>query len=180
MARSLIREEQVTDVDFVSHTEHDDPNQAEITHKFIHNVDVPTTYCGFAGSLLAVDTSSSGIEFTDVTVSDIGYHIDDTTIHFTENSLGLGTIAHQDADDVTISGGSISNTFSSWRYKIDEDITIPSYNCMLVPELIVDATVTLGDHAIIGVITTDVQLTTVSGVLQDQIDEVKRYSLLLS
>jgi len=66
MARSLIREEQVTDVDFLSHSEHDDPNQVEVTHKFIYGDDTPTTYSGFAGHLLVVSPTASGVEFIDV------------------------------------------------------------------------------------------------------------------
>lgn len=66
MARSLIRETQVTDVDFLSPTEHDDPNQEEVTHRFIYNEDVPSTFSGSAGRFLVVDTLASGIEFTNV------------------------------------------------------------------------------------------------------------------
>ena len=63
MGRSLIREGQVLDADFISNAEHSDPN--EIPHTFIMSVDTPTSYSGSAGKLLAVDNVASGIEFVD-------------------------------------------------------------------------------------------------------------------
>lgn len=70
MARSLIREGQVVDEDFLSHTEHDDPNQAEILHKFLFNVDTPSTYSGYGGDFIYVKEDESGLDF--ITLSGSG------------------------------------------------------------------------------------------------------------
>ena len=70
MARSLIREGQVVDEDFLSHTEHDDPNQSEVIHKFLFNDDVPSTYSGHGGDFIYVKEDESGLDF--ITLSGSG------------------------------------------------------------------------------------------------------------
>lgn len=67
MARSLITEDQVTDVDFVSHVEHADP--LEVVHTFLMSIDTPTTYSGSRGKALAVNYSETGVGFVDFSIA---------------------------------------------------------------------------------------------------------------
>ncbi len=64
MARSRISEDQVIDTDFMSQAEHDDPDQVEVQHHFIYNIDVPTTYSGSASRILLVNESEDGLIFS--------------------------------------------------------------------------------------------------------------------
>ena len=61
MARSLIRENQAEDVDFISNTEHNDP--LEIPHTFLMCVDTPATYSGSKNKILSVSDDEVGISF---------------------------------------------------------------------------------------------------------------------
>jgi hypothetical protein len=80
MSRSLIREGQVVDEDFLSHKEHDDQTQYDVVHKFIYSVDVPATYSGSSNMFLAVNDEETGIEF--VSVSGTGFITDDQIIEW--------------------------------------------------------------------------------------------------
>jgi len=66
MARSEIREDQVKDDDFLSPWEHDH----EAHHYFIRELDTPTTYSGYAGKYVRVDTTASGLIFSDVVLEE--------------------------------------------------------------------------------------------------------------
>jgi hypothetical protein len=102
MARSLIREGQVVDEDFLSHTEHDDPNQQEVVHKFIHNSDVPTTYSGASKMFLTVNDEETGIEFT--SVSGTGTITEEQIINWDSKEPGFTKKTAFNKDFGTVSG----------------------------------------------------------------------------
>jgi len=66
MARSLIRENQAEDSDFISNAEHNDPS--EIAHTFLMGIDTPATYSGSRGKVLLVNDEETGIDFVDSAV----------------------------------------------------------------------------------------------------------------
>ena len=65
MPRSEIRENQVRDDDFLSPYEHDH----EVDHYFINEVDTPTTYSGYAGRYVKVNSGENGLIFSAGTAS---------------------------------------------------------------------------------------------------------------
>jgi len=65
MARSLIRENQAEDADFISNAEHYDP--LEVPHTFLMCVDTPATYSGSKNKILLVNDDELGINFIDNT-----------------------------------------------------------------------------------------------------------------
>jgi len=65
MVRSVIREDQVLDIDFISNTEHYDP--LEVPHTFLMCVDTPATYSGSKNKILLVNDDELGINFIDNT-----------------------------------------------------------------------------------------------------------------
>ena len=67
MARSLIRENQAEDSDFISHVEHGDP--LEVVHTFLMNIDTPSTYSGSRGKALAVNYGETGVGFVDFSIA---------------------------------------------------------------------------------------------------------------
>lgn len=63
MARSVIREDQVLDSDFISHSEHLDPT--EIPHTFLMGVDTPTSYSGSRNKVLVVNDDETAVIFVE-------------------------------------------------------------------------------------------------------------------
>jgi hypothetical protein len=87
MGRSLIRENQAEDADFISHTEHSDP--LEVIHTFLMDVDTPATYSGSGSRVLAVSGDETGIIFADHTLSVFGNHavfVESNTLSSTSNT----------------------------------------------------------------------------------------------
>lgn len=119
MARSLLRSEQIRDIDVVTEEEH----TTEIDHFYKDLKDV-TTYSGHANEYVVVNASGTGLEFTSSTAGQVEYLYNGQEVIMSTASNGVVLVNNSNAYHLgqpTISG--------SWRIRVlDGNLVFEKYD----------------------------------------------------